>query len=335
MRHKKSAPVLEQVVDDEVAPVLVVEEYVEAPVHEPGALLQLLQHRHEGVAVDQLLQLHQLVQRRVPVLPARRLILIRLCSGVSIHRAATVPNSFSFINSCPASQSCGNDRYTFKGCLWFLNHEREHHSSALASWVRPAPRLSGRLGNDVFAGRLAVLSNLNMSLGSLSISCCMPTQRFALRTSACCLLPDACCTRTADGHSCSDCLLRLLFHNSTRRPATPPLCRSLLSHHPLHELFSHQLDYGDKLSCSHSCFTVMFSRTADLQQDLRGQLAPQSAEIALAIRAERAVMVQELRRRGVVAALKLELCIVIQRVDLVRPNVELLFRQGSGKAQQS
>jgi len=149
---------------------------------------------------------------------------------------AAVPNPFSFINSSsPASQSCGDDRCTSKRGFRFLNHESEHHSSALASSARPAPRLSGGLGNGAVAGRLAVF---NMSIGSLSISCCMPTQRFALRSSACCLLPDACCTRTADGHSCSDCILRLLFHNSTRRPATPPLCRSLMSHHPLHELFS-------------------------------------------------------------------------------------------------
>ena len=59
-------PVLEEGVHDEVAPVLVVEEDVQAPVHEPGALLHLLEHRREGVGVDQLLQLRHVLQRHVP-----------------------------------------------------------------------------------------------------------------------------------------------------------------------------------------------------------------------------------------------------------------------------
>ena len=64
----RAPPVLEQVVDDEIAAVLVVEEDVKAPVHEPGPLLQLLQHRHKGIAVNGVLQLVQLLQSTLPVL---------------------------------------------------------------------------------------------------------------------------------------------------------------------------------------------------------------------------------------------------------------------------
>ena len=59
-------PVGQEEVDDGVAAVLVVEEHEEGPVHEPGALLQLHQHGGEGVGVDDVPQLHQVVQRRVP-----------------------------------------------------------------------------------------------------------------------------------------------------------------------------------------------------------------------------------------------------------------------------
>jgi hypothetical protein len=63
---------------------------------------------------------------------------------------------------------------------------------------------------------------------------------------------------------------------------------------------------------------------AHLQQDLGCELAPERRQVALAVCGECAVVVQELRRRAVVPALKLKLCVVIQRIDLVRPNVELL-----------
>lgn len=50
-------PVLEKKVDDGIAPILVVEEHEQGPVHEPRPLVQLLKEGCEGVGVDDLLQL--------------------------------------------------------------------------------------------------------------------------------------------------------------------------------------------------------------------------------------------------------------------------------------
>lgn len=62
------SPVLKQVVHDGIAPVFMIEVDIEAPVHQPRALLHLLEHRREAVAVDRLFQLQELIQRIVPFL---------------------------------------------------------------------------------------------------------------------------------------------------------------------------------------------------------------------------------------------------------------------------
>jgi len=66
------------------------------------------------------------------------------------------------------------------------------------------------------------------------------------------------------------------------------------------------------------------ARAPVLHEDLGGELAPQRAHVALVVRGERPVMVQELGCRAVVPALELELRVVIQGIDLLRPNAELL-----------
>jgi len=59
------------------------EEDVQAPVHEPGALLHLLEHRREGVGVDQLLQLRHVLQRDIPGHGAKMLQHARVGFGVN------------------------------------------------------------------------------------------------------------------------------------------------------------------------------------------------------------------------------------------------------------
>lgn len=61
-------PVLEEEVDDLIAAIVVVEEDVQGPMHEPAALLQLLQDGCKGVGVDDLLQFHQVFCGNIPPL---------------------------------------------------------------------------------------------------------------------------------------------------------------------------------------------------------------------------------------------------------------------------
>ena len=61
-------PVLEEEVNDGIAAVLVLKEHKKRPVHEPDALLELLQDGRKGVGVNDLLQLGQVIQRRLPLL---------------------------------------------------------------------------------------------------------------------------------------------------------------------------------------------------------------------------------------------------------------------------
>ena len=61
-------PVLEEEVNDLVAAVVVIEEDVQRPVHEPASLLQLLQNGGEGVGVNDLLQFHEVLCGHIPPL---------------------------------------------------------------------------------------------------------------------------------------------------------------------------------------------------------------------------------------------------------------------------
>ena len=63
-----SSPLLEEEVDDCVPAIFMVEEDEQGPVHEPGALLQLCQDRSKGIGVDDILELHEVVQSCLPVL---------------------------------------------------------------------------------------------------------------------------------------------------------------------------------------------------------------------------------------------------------------------------
>ena len=64
-----------------------------------------------------------------------------------------------------------------------------------------------------------------------------------------------------------------------------------------------------------------------LLEDIRGKLTPECAAALLAVGAEAAVVVQELRRGGVVAALELELGVVEERIDVLLADAVVLLEE--------
>lgn len=65
---EKSGPLLEKQVDDCIAPILVIEEDKERPVHQPRPLLQLYQEWCKVVVINNAFQLCQGVHCSLPIL---------------------------------------------------------------------------------------------------------------------------------------------------------------------------------------------------------------------------------------------------------------------------